>query len=247
MLDADYELAQRLQKEEHGELTIEEKSRLFVEIMNKRKKHFARLKAEKIRSKPPTKAQRRNQKCTYLKNMANYKHYQLRSKSFKEIQMLFNYTMKWIEEFVPMDTELVKDSEKAVEGSERVGEGSFKRARSNLEQEDAKRQMLEEENESAELRRCLEIVPDDENDVTIKATPLYSKSQTIVDNKIYKEGRKSSFKIIRADGISQSYLTFRKMFKNFNIEDLEVLWSIVKERFQKTKPVNDMDIYYFKT
>nr|GFD01848.1 hypothetical protein [Tanacetum cinerariifolium] len=69
-----YELAVRLQEEKRGELTIEEKSRLFVELMDERKKHYARLRAEKIRSKPPTKAQKRNQMCTYLKNMANYKH-----------------------------------------------------------------------------------------------------------------------------------------------------------------------------
>ncbi|GJS31953.1 hypothetical protein Tco_0492573 [Tanacetum coccineum] len=41
---ADYELAQRLQAEEQGELTIEERSRLFVELMEKRKKHFAKLR-----------------------------------------------------------------------------------------------------------------------------------------------------------------------------------------------------------
>ncbi|GJU42544.1 hypothetical protein Tco_1195501 [Tanacetum coccineum] len=67
MMDADYELAARLRAEEQGELTIEEKSRLFVELMNKRKKHFARLKAEEQRRKPPTKAQKRNAMSTYLK------------------------------------------------------------------------------------------------------------------------------------------------------------------------------------
>ncbi|GJW41738.1 putative ribonuclease H-like domain-containing protein [Tanacetum coccineum] len=56
IMDADYELAARLQTEEQGELTIEEKSRLFVELMNKKKKHFARLRAEEQRRKPPTKA-----------------------------------------------------------------------------------------------------------------------------------------------------------------------------------------------
>nr|GEZ27037.1 hypothetical protein [Tanacetum cinerariifolium] len=91
------------------------------------------------------------------------------------------------------------------------------------------------------VERCLEIIPEDDDDVTIEATPISSKYPTIVDYKIYKEGRKSYFKIIRADGNSQNYLTFRKMFKNFNIEDLEVLWSIVKARFKKTKPVDDMD------
>ncbi|GKA36134.1 hypothetical protein Tco_0722625 [Tanacetum coccineum] len=60
MMDADYKLALKLQAEEQGELTIEEKSRLFVELMNKRKKHFERLRAEEQRRKPPTKAQKRN-------------------------------------------------------------------------------------------------------------------------------------------------------------------------------------------
>nr|GEV78512.1 ribonuclease H-like domain, reverse transcriptase, RNA-dependent DNA polymerase [Tanacetum cinerariifolium] len=134
MMDADCELAARLQDEERGELSIEEKSRLFVELMNKRKKHFARLRAKKIRSKPLTKAQ--NRMCTYVKNMV---HNQLKIKSFKGIQMLLKNTIKWIEAFIPMDTELVKDSDKAVEGSEKAKEGSSKSAASNLEQGDAKR------------------------------------------------------------------------------------------------------------
>nr|GEV52316.1 retrovirus-related Pol polyprotein from transposon TNT 1-94 [Tanacetum cinerariifolium] len=44
--ERDYELVARLQEEEQGELTIEEKLRLFVELMDKRKKHFAKLKVE---------------------------------------------------------------------------------------------------------------------------------------------------------------------------------------------------------
>nr|GEW14522.1 hypothetical protein [Tanacetum cinerariifolium] len=142
MMDADYELAARLQEEERGEVTIEEKSRLFMELMDNRKKYFARLRAKNIISKPPTKTQKRNQMCTYLKNIENYKHSQLKNKSFKEIQMLFNNTTKWIESFVPMDTKLVR-------GSEKVAEGSSKRVEDKLKEEDAKRQRIEEENESA--------------------------------------------------------------------------------------------------
>nr|GEV48457.1 hypothetical protein [Tanacetum cinerariifolium] len=84
-----------------------------------------------------------------IANTENYKHSQSKNKSFEEIQVLFNNTMKWIESFVPMDTELVKGSEKAAEGSKKAEEGSSKRAGDNLEQEDAKRQRIEEENESA--------------------------------------------------------------------------------------------------
>nr|GEV32397.1 putative ribonuclease H-like domain-containing protein [Tanacetum cinerariifolium] len=69
MMDADHELAERLQAEELGELTIEERSKLFVELMNERKKHFARRRAEEKRIKPPTKTQKRKIMSTYLKNM----------------------------------------------------------------------------------------------------------------------------------------------------------------------------------
>ncbi|GJZ23746.1 hypothetical protein Tco_0561205 [Tanacetum coccineum] len=51
MIDADYELAVRLQAQEQEELTIEERSKMFVELMDKRKKHFARLIAEEQKKK----------------------------------------------------------------------------------------------------------------------------------------------------------------------------------------------------
>ncbi|GJU60254.1 hypothetical protein Tco_1238020 [Tanacetum coccineum] len=85
MMEADFELAQKLQAEEQGEITIEERSRLFVELMNKRKKHFAKLRVEEKRRKLPTKAQKRNLMSTYLKNMSGYKYNQLKNKSYDEI------------------------------------------------------------------------------------------------------------------------------------------------------------------
>nr|GEX06604.1 hypothetical protein [Tanacetum cinerariifolium] len=103
------------------------------------------------------------------------------------------------------------------------------------------------DDDTTELKRCLEIVPEYDDDVAIEATPLSSKSPTIMYYKIYREEKKSYFKIIRADGNSQNYLTFGTMFKNFNREDLEVLRSIVKERFKKTKPIDSMKNMLFQT
>ncbi|GJV08051.1 hypothetical protein Tco_1345707 [Tanacetum coccineum] len=85
MMDADYELYKRLQEKEQGKLTIEEKSKLFMELMNERKRHFAKLRAKEKRRKPLTKGQKRNQMCTYLKNMGGFTHNQLKNKSYKEI------------------------------------------------------------------------------------------------------------------------------------------------------------------
>ncbi|GKA03658.1 hypothetical protein Tco_0676439 [Tanacetum coccineum] len=134
-VETDYELAQRLQAEEQEELTTEEKSKLFVQLLEKRRKHFAAKRAKERRNIPPTKATTKEYKCS-------------------------------------------------------------------------KKQKVDEDKESEELKKYLEIVPDDGDDVTIKATPLSIKSPTIVDYKIYKEVKKSFFQIIRADGNSQMYLTF---------------------------------------
>ncbi|GJX06026.1 hypothetical protein Tco_0193958 [Tanacetum coccineum] len=226
MMDADYELATRLQAEEQGELTIKEKSRLFMELMNKRKKHFARLRAEEQRRKPPTKAQKRNTMSTYLKNMAGYKHNQLKTKSFEDIQMLFDKEMKRVNTFVDMDTELVK-------GSETRTEGSSKRAGEELESENLKKQKLDENVEAevddeAEMKKHMEIVPDDE--VAIDAIPLATKPPIIVDWKIIKEGKMGYFQIIRADGSLKRYSSMIKMLQNIDREDLDITpCKIIKE------------------
>nr|GFB37707.1 hypothetical protein [Tanacetum cinerariifolium] len=69
-------------------------------------------------------------------------------------------------------------------------DSSSKRAEDELKQESAKKQKVDDDQEASELKRCLEIVPNDEDDVIIDATALSSKSQTIVDYKIHKEGEK---------------------------------------------------------
>ncbi|GKG05806.1 hypothetical protein Tco_0325892, partial [Tanacetum coccineum] len=70
MIEADRLLAERLYSKEREELTNEEKVKLFMELMEKRRKHFAALRAQEKRNKPPmTKAQKRTQMSTYLKHM----------------------------------------------------------------------------------------------------------------------------------------------------------------------------------
>ncbi|GKD34599.1 hypothetical protein Tco_1250108 [Tanacetum coccineum] len=101
---------------------------------------------------------------------------------------------------------------------------------------------MDDDKEKEELKQFFEIVLDDRDDVTIDATSLSVKI-LIVDYKIYQEGKKSFFQIIRADGKTQMYLTFSKMLKNFDREDLEVLWRIVKARFKKIAPVDYMAIF----
>ncbi|GJT95750.1 hypothetical protein Tco_1091268 [Tanacetum coccineum] len=166
MMDADFQLAQQMQTEEQEQLSIEEKSKLFVKLLEKRKKHFAALRAQEKRSKPPTKAQNRNIMSTYLKNMAGYKHNQLKSKSYDEIQEMFDKEMKRVNTFVDMNIKLVKGKTKKQKG--------------------------DDDQEEAEMKRHIEIFKDDE--VAIDAIPLATKPPVIVDYKIDKDGRMGSSK-----------------------------------------------------
>ncbi|GJU84927.1 hypothetical protein Tco_1292473 [Tanacetum coccineum] len=101
--------------------------------MNKRKKHFAMLRAEEKRRKPPTKAQKRNLMSTYLKNMGGYKYNQLKSKSYEEIQKLFDNEMRRVNTFIPMDSEEVK-SKKGTEESSKGTEDELKSDKSKKEE-----------------------------------------------------------------------------------------------------------------
>ncbi|GKB77540.1 hypothetical protein Tco_0944435, partial [Tanacetum coccineum] len=56
MMEADRLLAERLQLKEREELTDEEKAKLFMELMEKRRKYFVALRAQEKRNRPPTKA-----------------------------------------------------------------------------------------------------------------------------------------------------------------------------------------------
>ncbi|GJU13025.1 hypothetical protein Tco_1135421 [Tanacetum coccineum] len=151
--------------------------------------------------------------------MAGWKPKDLKTKSFANVQELFDKAMKRVNTFVDMDIELVGDSEVRAEGSETKEESSSKRTGEELESNKSKKQKLDEKveakvddaKEAKELKQCLEIVLDDGDDVTIDATPLSIKIPI--------------------------------MLKNFDREDLEVLWKIVKARFKKTEPVNYMDIF----
>ncbi|GJT56998.1 hypothetical protein Tco_0992052 [Tanacetum coccineum] len=160
---------------------------------------------------------------TYLKNMAGYKHNKLKNKSFDDIQKLFDKAMKRVNTFVDMDTELVKGSKVRAEASETRTEGSSKRAGKDLQQEYIKKQKVDEDNETAELQRLIEVVPYKEQ-VGIDAIPLATKPPSIVDYKIHKEGKKTYYQIIRADGSLNMYLVFSHMLKSVDKEDLETLW-----------------------
>ncbi|GKB51388.1 hypothetical protein Tco_0902141 [Tanacetum coccineum] len=100
---------------------------------------------------------------------------------------------------------------------------------------------VDNDQEAAKIKELMEIVSDEEK-VAIDVIPLAVKSLRIVDWKIHKEGKKSYYQIIRADGKSHMYKIFSQMIKSFDREDLEDLYKLVKARYGSTKPVEDLDL-----
>nr|GEZ89380.1 hypothetical protein [Tanacetum cinerariifolium]GFC27981.1 hypothetical protein [Tanacetum cinerariifolium] len=135
----------------------------------------------------------------------------LKNKSFDSIQKMYNKAFNRVNTFVDFRTELV--------------EGSSKRAGEELTQERSKKQKVDDDKETTELKKLMEIIPYEE-EVAIDATPLAVKSPKIVDWKIHKEGKNSYYQITRADGNSKMYMVFNRMLKEFDREDLEDLYNL---------------------
>nr|GFA43725.1 hypothetical protein [Tanacetum cinerariifolium] len=151
--------------------------------------------------------------------MGGYKHSHLKGRSYDKVKKLFDKEMRKVNHFIGTDSKAQKSSGKEAQ------ESSTKRTTKSLESDILKKQKVDENVESdfddtEELKNCMMIVPDDGDEVLIEATPISCRSSTIINYKIYKEGKKTYFKIIRAN---------------------------VKDRFKKEKPVDDMDNLLFRT
>nr|GEW03135.1 hypothetical protein [Tanacetum cinerariifolium] len=105
MMDADRLLAKKLQAKEREEFSEVQKARLLVEQIEKRKKHFAALRARDKRNKPPTKTQIKSQMSTYLRHMGGYTQSHLKGMSFDKIKKLFDREMTKVNDFLAMDSE----------------------------------------------------------------------------------------------------------------------------------------------
>ncbi|GJQ98046.1 hypothetical protein Tco_0009185 [Tanacetum coccineum] len=210
-----------------------------MELMEKRRKHFAALRAQEKRNRAPTKTKKRTQMSTYLKHMGGYTYKQLKGRSFDEIQKFFDKEIKRGNTFVAMGSEVQESKEKKEEGREETSKGSrkkmlgMKRAGKEQQKESSKKQKVEEEKESeevddideAELKKLMVIKWDE--DIAIEAILLATKLPMIISYKLHKEGMLVHYELIRADGSSKRYSSMIRMLQGIDREDLEALWRIV--------------------
>nr|GEW92769.1 hypothetical protein [Tanacetum cinerariifolium] len=201
-----------------------------------KKKDQVEMDAE-FKKKPQSESEARKNMISYLKNNEGYKMEFFKGKTYDQIlpifQARFDANLKFLfktrEEMKKEDEEIIKS----------INETPAQKA--------AKRRKLSEEAQEADdLKKRLEIVQDEDDDVFVEATPLAQKVP-VVDYQVVVIDNKPRYKIIRADDTHQFYISFTTLLKNFDREDLETLWRIVKDRFSTKKPTNFSDEYLLLT
>ncbi|GJR78084.1 hypothetical protein Tco_0148869 [Tanacetum coccineum] len=119
-----------------------------------------------------------------------------------------------------------------------------------LDQESFKRKKIDESSELAEeprdkeadelsqeeIQQIMIIVPEQGMNVEALQTKY-----PIIDWEIYTKGTRKYWKIIRVRNHTEVHHFFDDMLKAFDRDDLVMLWSLVKEKFNSTEPTDDKE------
>nr|GEW05003.1 hypothetical protein [Tanacetum cinerariifolium] len=219
-----------LEEESSAKTSDETKSKdkAIEHVKNKAKEDPFTQRYQVMKKRPQTEAQARKNRIMYLKNTAGFKLDYFKGNSYDDIRPIFEAKFDTNMEFLLKSKEQIeKEENRALSGiNETPGQKVAKRRRLN-----------QEDKYVEEIKQHLEIVPDEDDDVYTKATPL-ARKVPVVDYHIVHLNNKSRYQIIRADETHQLYVSFTTLLKKFDREDLESLRSIVKERFSTSKPNN---------
>nr|GEW83905.1 hypothetical protein [Tanacetum cinerariifolium] len=143
-----------------------------------------------------------------LKNMVGFKMDYFKGMSYDDIRIIFKKHFNSNVAFLEKNKEQFEEKESR----------ALKRQSESSEQQAAKKQKLDEEVE--ELKKHLQIIPNDEDDVYTESTPLARKVY-VVDYEIFTENNKPYYKIVRADESNmRSWIS-----KGQKLKIVRVLWS----------------------
>ncbi|GJY53632.1 hypothetical protein Tco_0445296 [Tanacetum coccineum] len=198
MLAHDKEIARKTRfllksfKKKREMYTIEQRAKFLHDTIAAQRRFLAQQRSEAIRNKPPSRSQLRNQMMTYLKHVGGKKHSDLKTKSFEEIQVLYEKIKRSDDNFIVIgsadDERMIKEmneqvadlSKKRVKKDDSVKEkikeeeGTRKRKLGTRKKmKSKKRKLTSKSGETAsdtdkdddELRLCLIIAPDEDKEV----------------------------------------------------------------------------------
>ncbi|GKB62196.1 hypothetical protein Tco_0918382 [Tanacetum coccineum] len=128
--------------------------------------------------------------------------------------------MNRVNTFVDYRTELVEEISKKAE-AEITQASSSKRAGDKIEQENAKKQKVDEDKETTELQSLIEVVSNDEEEVAIDVSQMYRFFSQMLKRFSWKD-LEDLYKLVKA-----------KYGSTRPVEDLDlIIWGDLKTRFE---------------
>nr|GFA56297.1 hypothetical protein [Tanacetum cinerariifolium] len=200
----------------------------YARKLHEEEESLAQAKDAQATDKPQSKSQARKNMIDYLKNTEGFKMAFFKGKTYDQIRPIFQAR------FDANMRILLKSKEEMEKEEEEI----IKSINETPTQKAAKRRRLHEQAKEAEdLKKQLEVVADEDDDVFVEATPI-GTNVPVVNYEIVMINNKPRYKIFRAGDTHQLYTSFITLLKNFDREDLEDLWKIMKARFSTSKPTN---------
>nr|GEX32625.1 hypothetical protein [Tanacetum cinerariifolium] len=187
-IEQDEQYARELHVELNKDIDWDE---AIVHVKLKAKEDHVVKKYQAMKRKPQTEAQARKNMMMYLKNVVGFKMDYFTGMSYDDIRLIFEANFNSNVAF------LLKTKEEIEEDVNRALQNLNKTPAERA----AKRRKLDEEVE--ELKRHLQIVPNEDDDVYTEATPL-ARKVPVVDYEIIETNNKPCYKIIRADDMEES-------------------------------------------
>ncbi|GJX11341.1 hypothetical protein Tco_0201200, partial [Tanacetum coccineum] len=260
-LNADKILAEKLQEEEREKFTIEERAKLLHDTIAAQRRFLAQQRSEVIRNKLPSRTQLRNQMMTYLKHVGGKKHSDLKTKIFKEIQVLHEKVKRFDENFIAIgtveDERLIKDLNKKAAGIKKADnvkkeskeeEGTKKRNVGTRKKMKSRKRRFKQDtskDENDELRLCLTIALDKDKEVDYE---ILDKKYPIIEWKSEHLGIKPQYDetkdleeinlnvVIRSNRQRRYFSTLMKVLSIFDRDDLSDVYQLVMDRYKDEIP-----------
>ncbi|GJS21626.1 putative ribonuclease H-like domain-containing protein [Tanacetum coccineum] len=249
-------LAEELQKEEREKFTIEQRAKFLHDTIAAQRKFLAQQRSKAIRNKPPIRNQLRNQMMTYLKHVGGKKHSDLKTKTFEEIQVLYERLKRQDQNFVAIGSaederqikELNKDPKKKrviketprkedttkVSAEQEVTEqGTKKRKSGHVKMIARKRPRPQPDDDSDdEHRKCLRIVTFDS---TIDSEIMETKSFIARLHKVSSPDG-NYLVVYRVNGHFRAFNYLIEVLHIFDRHDLFHLYDLVMKQYSEITP-----------
>ncbi|GJS81711.1 hypothetical protein Tco_0748252 [Tanacetum coccineum] len=153
--------------------------------------------------------------------------------SYEDVRLIFKRVWDQNHVFVQKQP-AEEEKEKKNDYSQQQAGSSKKRSREDSDEDNVKKQKLEDDAEKEELRDNMDVVPIDDIAIDVESLatkyPIVDwKTHVLTENIMY-------YQIIRADGSSKNYKIFSEMLDDFNRQDVMDLHRLVQERYDTTSP-----------